>query len=103
MNVLECCRHHSVQHLAYASSTCVYGGNAAVQYSVHASVEHPISLYAATKRSNELMAHSCSYLFGLPTTGLRFFTFYGPWGRAALPGPRRLLAGPQALLPVCHR
>jgi UDP-glucuronate 4-epimerase len=81
LNVLECCRHHEVRHLVYASSSSVYGANTAVPYSVHASVDHPISLYAATKRSNELMAHSYSYLFGLPTTGLRFFTVYGPWGR----------------------
>ena len=81
LNVLECCRHHSVQHLVYASSSSVYGGNTAVPFSVHDRVDHPISLYAATKRSNELMAHSYSHLFGLPTTGLRFFTVYGPWGR----------------------
>ena len=81
LNVLECCRHHSVQHLVYASSSSVYGGNTAVPFSVHDRVNHPISLYAATKRSNELMAHSYSHLFGLPTTGLRFFTVYGPWGR----------------------
>lgn len=81
LNVLECCRRHSVQHLVYASSSSVYGGNTAVPYSVHDAVDHPISLYAATKRSNELMAHSYSHLFDLPTTGLRFFTVYGPWGR----------------------
>lgn len=81
LNVLECCRHHSVQHLVYASSSSVYGGNTAVPFSVHDRVDHPLSLYAATKRSNELMAHSYSHLFNLPTTGLRFFTVYGPWGR----------------------
>lgn len=81
LNVLECCRHHAVRHLVYASSSSVYGANTAVPFSVRDRVDHPISLYAATKRSNELMAHSYSHLFGLPTTGLRFFTVYGPWGR----------------------
>jgi UDP-glucuronate 4-epimerase len=81
LNVLECCRHHEVRHLVYASSSSVYGANTAVPFSVRDRVDHPISLYAATKRSNELMAHSYSHLFGLPTTGLRFFTVYGPWGR----------------------
>ena len=81
LNILECCRHHAVRHLVYASSSSVYGGNTKVPYSVHDRTNHPISLYAATKRSNELMAHSYSHLFGLPVTGLRFFTVYGPWGR----------------------
>jgi len=80
-NVLESCRHHSVEHLVYASSSSVYGGNTRVPFSVHDSVDHPLSLYAATKKANELMAHSYSHLFGLPTTGLRYFTVYGPWGR----------------------
>lgn len=81
LNVLECCRRHSVEHLVYASSSSVYGSNTTVPFSVHDGVDHPINLYAATKRSNELMAHSYSHLFALPTTGLRFFTVYGPWGR----------------------
>lgn len=80
-NLLECCRQHSVQHLVYASSSSVYGLNTTVPFSTADSVDHPISLYAASKKSNELMAHSYSYLYGLPTTGLRFFTVYGPWGR----------------------
>ena len=81
LNILEMCRHHKVEHLVYASSSSVYGMNAKMPFSVHHNVDHPISLYAATKKSNELMAHTYSYLFGLPTTGLRFFTVYGPWGR----------------------
>ena len=81
INVLEACRHHGVGHLVYASSSSVYGANAKVPFSVSDPVDHPISLYAATKKSNELMAHTYSHLFGLPTTGLRFFTVYGPWGR----------------------
>ena len=81
VNVLEGCRHSGVRHLVYASSSSVYGANTRIPFSVHDSVDHPISLYAATKKSNELMAHSYSHLFGLPTTGLRFFTVYGPWGR----------------------
>jgi len=81
MNVLEGCRHNAVKHLVYASSSSVYGANTTVPFSVHHSVDHPVSLYAATKRSNELMAHTYAHLFGLPTTGLRFFTVYGPWGR----------------------
>lgn len=81
MNVLEGCRHHGVQHLVYASSSSVYGGNTQMPFSVHDSVDHPVSMYAATKKANELMAHTYSHLFGLPTTGLRFFTVYGPWGR----------------------
>jgi UDP-glucuronate 4-epimerase len=81
MNVLEGCRHSKVQHLVYASSSSVYGGNTRMPFSVHDSVDHPVSMYAATKKANELMAHTYSHLFGLPTTGLRFFTVYGPWGR----------------------
>jgi UDP-glucuronate 4-epimerase len=80
-NILEGCRHHRVQHLAYASSSSVYGGNTAMPFSEHHNIDHPVSLYAATKKANELMAHTYSHLFGLPTTGLRFFTVYGPWGR----------------------
>ena len=80
-NVLEACRHHGVEHLVYASSSSVYGANTRMPFSVHDEVNHPVSLYAATKKSNELMAHSYSHLFGLPTTGLRYFTVYGPWGR----------------------
>ncbi len=81
MNVLEGCRHGGVQHLVYASSSSVYGGNTKMPFSEHDSVDHPVSMYAATKKANELMAHTYSHLFGLPTTGLRFFTVYGPWGR----------------------
>lgn len=81
LNVLEGCRYNAVQHLVYASSSSVYGGNTALPFSEHHNIDHPISLYAATKKSNELMAHTYSHLFGLPTTGLRFFTVYGPWGR----------------------
>ncbi len=81
MNVLEGCRHAGVQHLVYASSSSVYGGNTRMPFSVHDSVDHPVSLYAASKKANELMAHTYSHLYGLPTTGLRFFTVYGPWGR----------------------
>ena len=81
MNILEGCRHNDVAHLAYASSSSVYGGNAQMPFSEHHSVDHPVSLYAATKKANELMAHTYSHLYGLPTTGLRFFTVYGPWGR----------------------
>ena len=80
-NILEGCRHAGMGHLVYASSSSVYGGNTKLPFSEHDSVDHPISLYAATKKSNELMAHTYSHLFGLPTTGLRFFTVYGPWGR----------------------
>jgi UDP-glucuronate 4-epimerase len=80
-NILEGCRHTKVQHLVYASSSSVYGGNTKMPFSEHDSVDHPVSLYAATKKANELMAHTYSHLFGLPTTGLRFFTVYGPWGR----------------------
>jgi len=81
VNILELCRQFSVKHLVYASSSSVYGANTKMPFSVHQSVDHPLSLYAATKKSNELMAHSYSHLYGLPTTGLRFFTVYGPWGR----------------------
>lgn len=81
VNVLEGCRHHEVQHLVYASSSSVYGANTAMPYSVHQGADHPLSLYGATKKANELMAHSYSHLYGLPATGLRFFTVYGPWGR----------------------
>ena len=81
MNILEGCRHAGVQHLVYASSSSVYGGNTHMPFSEHDSVDHPVSMYAATKKANELMAHTYSHLFGLPTTGLRFFTVYGPWGR----------------------
>ena len=81
MNVLEGCRHNRVQHLAYASSSSVYGGNTAMPFSEHHNIDHPVSLYAATKKANELMAHTYSHLYRLPTTGLRFFTVYGPWGR----------------------
>ncbi|HYN58451.1 MAG TPA: NAD-dependent epimerase [Rubrivivax sp.] len=81
MNVLEGCRHHRVQHLTYASSSSVYGGNTQLPFSEHHNIDHPVSMYAATKKANELMAHTYSHLFGLPTTGLRFFTVYGPWGR----------------------
>ena len=81
VNILEGCRHNKVQHLVYASSSSVYGGNTKMPFSEHDSVDHPVSLYAATKKANELMAHTYSHLYGLPTTGLRFFTVYGPWGR----------------------
>jgi UDP-glucuronate 4-epimerase len=80
-NILEACRHNKIKHLAYASSSSVYGLNETMPFSTHDNVDHPISLYAASKKSNELMAHTYSHLFGLPTTGLRFFTVYGPWGR----------------------
>jgi len=81
VNILECCRHNRVKHLAYASSSSVYGLNESVPFSTSHNVDHPVSLYAASKKSNELMAHVYSHLFNLPTTGLRFFTVYGPWGR----------------------
>ena len=80
-HILEGCRHHGVDHLVYASSSSVYGANTAMPFSVHQNVDHPLSLYAASKKANELMAHTYSHLYGLPTTGLRFFTVYGPWGR----------------------
>ena len=81
LNVLEACRHNQISHLVYASSSSVYGANTRLPFSIHHNVDHPISLYAATKKANELMAHAYSHLFRLPTTGLRFFTVYGPWGR----------------------
>ena len=81
MNILEGCRHHHVRHLVYASSSSVYGANTRMPFSVHDNVDHPLSLYAATKKANELMAHAYAALYGLPCTGLRFFTVYGPWGR----------------------
>ncbi len=81
MNILEGCRRYDVEHLVYASSSSVYGANTAMPFSVHQNVDHPLSLYAASKKANELMAHTYSHLYGLPTTGLRFFTVYGPWGR----------------------
>jgi UDP-glucuronate 4-epimerase len=81
LNILECCRHNNIKHLLYASSSSVYGENKNVPFSTTDNVDHPISLYAATKKSNELMAHTYSHLYNIPTTGLRFFTVYGPWGR----------------------
>ncbi|WP_019866614.1 NAD-dependent epimerase [Methylovulum miyakonense] len=81
LNVLEGCRHHNVEHLAYASSSSIYGANTNMPFSIHHNVDHPVSLYAASKKANELMAHTYSHLYRLPTTGLRFFTVYGPWGR----------------------
>ena len=80
-NILEGCRHKEIEHLVYASSSSVYGSNTSMPFSIHDNVDHPLSLYAATKKANELMAHTYSNLYGLPTTGLRFFTVYGPWGR----------------------
>ena len=80
-NILECCRHYNIKHLVYASSSSVYGGNTEMPFSESQSVDHPVSLYASTKKSNELMAHSYSHLYNIPATGLRFFTVYGPWGR----------------------
>jgi len=81
INILEGCRHNGVEHLAYASSSSVYGANTKMPFSIHDNVDHPVSLYAASKKANELMAHTYSHLYNLPTTGLRFFTVYGPWGR----------------------
>ena len=81
INILECCRHNNIKHLIYASSSSVYGANETMPFSIHDNIDHPLSLYAATKKSNELMAHTYSHLYMLPTTGLRFFTVYGPWGR----------------------
>ena len=95
-NLLECCRHGGVGHLVFASSSSVYGANTAMPFSVHHNVDHPVSLYAATKKSNELMAHAYSHLYGLACTGLRFFTVYGPWGRpdmALFLFTRAILAG----------
>ena len=96
VNILEGCRHNNIKHLVYASSSSVYGANTAMPFSVHDNVDHPLSLYAASKKSNELMAHTYSHLYGLPTTGLRFFTVYGPWGRpdmAMFLFARAILAG----------
>ena len=96
VNLLEGCRHSGVRHLVYASSSSVYGANTRMPFSVHDNVDHPVSLYAASKKANELMAHTYSHLFGLPTTGLRFFTVYGPWGRpdmALFLFTRAILAG----------
>ena len=96
LNILEGCRHHRVSHLVYASSSSVYGGNTRLPFSVHHNVDHPVSLYAATKKANELMAHSYAALYGIPCTGLRFFTVYGPWGRpdmALFLFTRAILAG----------
>lgn len=96
VNILEGCRHNQVEHLVYASSSSVYGANTDMPFSVHDNVDHPVSLYAASKKANELMAHTYSHLFGLPTTGLRFFTVYGPWGRpdmALFLFTRNILAG----------
>ncbi|MBL8298382.1 MAG: NAD-dependent epimerase [Rhodanobacteraceae bacterium] len=96
LNVLESCRHRGIEHLVYASSSSVYGANRKLPFAVEDSVDHPVSLYAASKKSNELMAHTYSHLFNLPTTGLRFFTVYGPWGRpdmALFLFTRKILAG----------
>lgn len=96
LNILEGCRHNGVEHLVYASSSSVYGGNTRQPFSEHDNIDHPVSLYAATKKANELMAHSYAHLFGVPTTGLRFFTVYGPWGRpdmALFKFTRGILAG----------
>jgi len=96
VNLLECCRHHRVKHLVFASSSSVYGANTRMPFSVHDNVDHPVSLYAATKKANELLAHTYSHLYGLPVTGLRFFTVYGPWGRpdmALFLFTRAILAG----------
>ena len=96
MNILEGCRHNDVKHLVYASSSSVYGSNTKMPFSVHDNVDHPVSIYAATKKANELMAHTYSHLYRLPTTGLRFFTVYGPWGRpdmALFLFTRKILAG----------
>ncbi len=96
VNVLEGCRHNGIEHLVYASSSSVYGANTTMPFSVHHNVDHPVSLYAASKKANELMAHTYSHLFRLPTTGLRFFTVYGPWGRpdmALFMFTRNILAG----------
>ena len=96
LNILEACRHRGIEHLVYASSSSVYGANRKLPFAVEDSVDHPVSLYAASKKANELMAHTYSHLFGLPTTGLRFFTVYGPWGRpdmALFLFTRAILAG----------
>jgi len=96
INILENCRRHEINHLVYASSSSVYGAHTKMPFSIHDHVDHPVSLYAATKKSNELMAHTYSHLFNIPTTGLRFFTVYGPWGRpdmAMITFTRKILAG----------
>ncbi len=96
LNILEACRHRGIEHLVYASSSSVYGANKKLPFAVEDSVDHPVSMYAATKKANELMAHTYSHLFNLPTTGLRFFTVYGPWGRpdmALFLFTRKILAG----------
>lgn len=96
MNILENCRHHEVEHLVYASSSSVYGAHTNMPFSIHDHVDHPVSLYAATKKSNELMAHTYSHLYNIPTTALRFFTVYGPWGRpdmAMITFTRKIIAG----------
>ena len=96
LNILECCRHYGTSHLIFASSSSVYGGNTKMPFSVHDNVDHPVSLYAATKKANELMAHAYAVLYGIPCTGLRFFTVYGPWGRpdmALFLFTRAILAG----------
>ncbi|MEO8034504.1 MAG: NAD-dependent epimerase/dehydratase family protein, partial [Acidobacteriota bacterium] len=96
LNVLEGCRHHGIEHLVYASSSSVYGANTTQPFSEHDNIDHPMSLYAATKKANELMAHTYASLFGVPSTGLRFFTVYGPWGRpdmALFLFTRAILAG----------
>ena len=96
LHVLEGCRHHGVEHLVFASSSSVYGANTAMPFSVHQNVDHPLSIYAASKKANELMAHTYAHLYGLPVTGLRFFTVYGPWGRpdmALFLFTRKILAG----------
>ena len=101
LNILECCRHNEVKHLIYASSSSVYGLNKKLPFSTDDSVDHPISLYAATKKSNELMAHTYSHLFNIPTSGLRFFTVYGPWGRpdmALFKFTKAILAGEEIQL-----
>jgi UDP-glucuronate 4-epimerase len=96
LNILEGCRHHTVKHLLFASSSSVYGANTKMPYRVHDNVDHPLSLYAATKKANELMAHTYAHLYGLPVTGLRYFTVYGPWGRpdmAPFIFTRKIIAG----------
>jgi len=96
LNILEGCRHYDVKHLVYASSSSVYGANTQLPFDVHDNVDHPVSFYAATKKANELMAHSYAHLYGMPVTGLRFFTVYGPWGRpdmALFLFTRKILAG----------
>jgi len=96
LSILEGCRHQAIEHLVYASSSSVYGGNQLLPFSEQHAVNHPVSLYAATKKANELMAHTYSHLYGLPATGLRFFTVYGPWGRpdmAPMLFARAILAG----------